>query len=118
MKKVVKPWGVEEWWAEVPDKYLAKILRVNPGESLSLQYHEEKVETMMVVSGIGTILIGLTQDDLKVMPMVPGSQFTIPAGVLHQVMNTGEDEDLVILEASTYHPDDVVRVADRYDRVE
>ena len=45
MNKVDKPWGDEQIWTKT-DKYVGKILTINPNERLSLQYHEEKEETI------------------------------------------------------------------------
>ena len=39
MKKIDKPWGHEIIWAETKD-YIGKIIHINPGHRLSLQYHE------------------------------------------------------------------------------
>ena len=46
-KRVDKPWGYEIWWART-DRYVGKILHINAGESLSLQYHNVKDETILV----------------------------------------------------------------------
>lgn len=117
MKIVAKPWGEEEWWAEVPGSYLGKILRVNHGEALSLQVHEFKHETMRVLDGTGTLLIGPFADALEARVMLPGDSFAIPPGVVHRVINDGyRSQMLQILEVSTYHPDDVTRLSDDYDR--
>ena len=50
-KRVDKPWGYEIWWART-ERYVGKILHVNKGESLSLQYHKVKDETIMIQSGL------------------------------------------------------------------
>ena len=49
-REVVKPWGKEVIWAETPD-YVGKLLYINEGHKLSLQYHEQKEETILVISG-------------------------------------------------------------------
>ena len=49
--RVEKPWGYELIWANT-DRYVGKILHINAGESLSLQYHERKDETIFVLSGV------------------------------------------------------------------
>jgi mannose-6-phosphate isomerase len=46
-----KPWGHELIFAGIEGKYVGKIIHVNAGHSLSLQYHREKEETMSVISG-------------------------------------------------------------------
>src|SRR5262249_12030985 len=47
---VDKPWGNELIWA-LTDRYAGKILHIKKGHSLSLQYHNRKDETIMVLSG-------------------------------------------------------------------
>ncbi len=46
-QRVEKPWGHEIWWART-ERYVGKLLHVKKGESLSLQYHEVKDETILV----------------------------------------------------------------------
>ena len=50
MRKVPKPWGHELIFAE-NERYAGKILQVEGGHSLSLQYHERKDETLYVLEG-------------------------------------------------------------------
>ena len=50
VEKVDKPWGYELIWART-DKYIGKIIHINDGHRLSLQYHNEKEETIFVMSG-------------------------------------------------------------------
>jgi mannose-6-phosphate isomerase len=47
---VSKPWGWENRFA-VTEKYLGKVIHINAGEMLSLQYHRQKDETLLVVKG-------------------------------------------------------------------
>ncbi|MEE9562697.1 MAG: cupin, partial [Thermoanaerobaculia bacterium] len=50
IRKVDKPWGYELIFAHT-DRYAGKILHVDPGQALSLQYHEHKDETLYLHSG-------------------------------------------------------------------
>lgn len=113
-KRVEKPWGYEIWWART-ERYVGKILHVNKGESLSLQYHNVKDETIMVQSGL---LLFQTrpageEGELRKVEMKPGDVFHITPGTLHR-MTALEDCDIV--EVSTPELDDVVRLEDRYGR--
>ena len=113
-KRVDKPWGYEIWWART-ERYVGKILHVNKGESLSLQYHNVKDETVMVQSGL---LLFQTrpaggEGELRDVEMKPGDVFHITPGTLHR-MTALEDCDIV--EVSTPELDDVVRLEDRYGR--
>ena len=50
LKRVEKPWGYELWWART-DRYVGKVIHVNKGHALSLQYHNRKDETIFVWAG-------------------------------------------------------------------
>jgi quercetin dioxygenase-like cupin family protein len=113
-KRVDKPWGHEIWWART-ERYVGKILHVKKGESLSLQYHNVKDETIMVQSGrllFETRPAG-QEGDLAPVEMKPGDVFHITPGTLHRMTGL---EDCDILEVSTPELDDVVRLEDRYGR--
>ena len=113
MKKIEKPWGYEEIWAET-DKYVGKILIILPGERLSLQYHEKKEETMILEEGDCDIILS-TRDPRprRCIPMVKGEIYTIKPPTVHRLE---AKEDSVILEVSTPEVDDVVRLEDDYER--
>ncbi|TMF39028.1 MAG: glucose-1-phosphate adenylyltransferase, partial [Chloroflexi bacterium] len=57
--RVEKPWGYELRWA-ITDKYLGKVLHINRGEALSLQYHNRKDESILVLTG--TMVLDLEDD--------------------------------------------------------
>jgi mannose-6-phosphate isomerase len=113
-KRVEKPWGYELWWART-DRYVGKILHLAQGESLSLQYHNVKDETILLQSGRLLLETGDKgeRDQLRRIEMKPGDVFHIPPGTLHRM--TGM-EDCDILEVSTPELEDVVRLEDRYGR--
>ena len=113
-KRVEKPWGYELWWART-DRYVGKILHVTRGESLSLQYHNVKDETIMLQAGRLLFETRPTgeEGELRKVEMKPGDVFHITPGTLHR-MTALEDCDIV--EVSTPELDDVVRLEDRYGR--
>lgn len=111
--RVEKPWGYELIWAHT-DRYVGKILHIKAGESLSLQYHERKDETIHVLRGKMVFLIGGEDDELREVELGEGESFRIQPGTRHR-MEALTDCDL--LEASTPELDDVVRLEDRYGRV-
>jgi mannose-6-phosphate isomerase len=112
-RRVEKPWGWELIWAET-DRYVGKILFVAAGQSLSLQYHERKDESWFVQSGRARLELGSSGDAvLNEVPIGPGEAFHYPPGTVHRVTAL---EDTTILEVSTPHLDDVVRLADAYGR--
>jgi len=107
VKVVEKPWGRESWWA-VTERYVGKVIEVRAGHSLSLQYHEKKLESMLFVSGRGVVTLG----DVK-RRVGPGDSITIEPGTVHRV---AADSDLRIIEVSTPEVEDVVRLQDEYGR--
>ena len=112
MTTVVKPWGREEWFAHT-SRYAGKILHITAGERLSVQYHREKDETSMLLSGRIEIATGPTVDALAARIIEPGGAWRVPALTVHTVSAL---EDSVIVEVSTPELDDVVRLDDRYGR--
>ncbi|UCG88851.1 MAG: cupin domain-containing protein [Gemmatimonadota bacterium] len=109
--RVDKPWGYELIWAKT-DRYVGKILHVEPGHLLSLQYHEKKDETIYMLEG--EIVFRVQEGgELAERRMQKGENYHITPGTIHQ-MEALEPSD--ILEASTPELDDVVRLEDRYGR--
>jgi mannose-6-phosphate isomerase len=114
---VPKPWGHEEIWAHEAGLYCGKRITVNAGHALSLQYHEQKHETMFVVAGSGSIDLGPLGNDLERTPLSPGDVIRIPVGLVHRLAAAAHEE-IVVMEASTTHLSDVVRLEDRYGRAD
>jgi mannose-6-phosphate isomerase len=100
---VPKPWGHETIWART-DAYV--------GEALSVQYHRIKDETVYLMSG--QLIYRIWENDQpREIPLRVGEAFHVTPGTIHQ-MEAVTDCD--ILEVSTPHLDDVVRLNDRYGR--
>lgn len=107
-----KPWGYEILWAKTDD-YVGKILFVKAGQSLSLQYHRQKEETIHLESGECQLEAGTSENDLSTITMKPGDTFHVPPGRLHRLQAV---TDCRFFEVSTPHLDDVVRLKDHYGR--
>ncbi|HEY6809100.1 MAG TPA: cupin domain-containing protein [Gemmatimonadales bacterium] len=109
--RVEKPWGHELIWART-DRYVGKILHIEPGHVLSLQYHTKKDETIHVLSG--EIILRIKEGERLVeRRMRPGASFHIAPPTVHQFEAVVASD---LLEASTPEIDDVVRLQDRYGR--
>ncbi len=111
MRRVEKPWGYELIWAET-DRYVAKVLFIRQGESLSRQYHRKKDETFFVEAGEMTLEIG-EPPDARPHTMKPGDTFHCPPGTVHRMIGR---TDVRVFEVSTPELDDVVRLEDAYGR--
>jgi mannose-6-phosphate isomerase len=113
VRRVEKPWGYELIWA-LTDVYCGKVLFVKAGHALSLQFHREKDESWYVQSGrakleLGEVGAGVLNEEI----IGAGAAFHYTPGTVHRVTAI---EDLTILEVSTPHLDDVVRLEDAYGR--
>jgi mannose-6-phosphate isomerase len=111
-RRVEKPWGWELVWAEA-DAYVGKLLFVRAGQALSLQYHEVKDESWLVHEGRARLELGRVGEELEAVEIAPGDAFRFRPGTVHRVTAL---EDTLVLEVSTPHLDDVVRLEDRYGR--
>ena len=109
--RVNKPWGYELHWAKT-DRYAGKVLHVNAGQALSLQYHNKKEETIYLYSGKLEFEIEVN-GALTKREMRPGESVHVPPLTKHRMTAI---EDSEILEVSTPELDDVVRLEDRYGR--
>ncbi|HEV7132324.1 MAG TPA: hypothetical protein VGN27_01170 [Gaiellaceae bacterium] len=112
-RRVEKPWGWELIWADT-ELYVGKTLFVRAGHSLSLQFHNEKDESWYVESGRATLELGAAGEGiLNTEVIAAGACFRYRPGTVHRVTAL---EDTTILEVSTPHLDDVVRLEDAYGR--
>ena len=107
--KIKKPWGYEIIWAQT-QSYVGKLLHIDAGHRLSKQYHEEKEETVYVLNGT----LYNYQDDGTILKITPGNYFHVNPRQIHRF---GANESSVeMIEVSTPHLDDVVRLEDDYNR--
>ena len=114
MRRVTKPWGHECIWAE-SNAYAGKLLHIDAGHMLSLQYHEKKEETIYVLSGRLHLHIADSPDtDVTIRVLETGDSFHITPLLVHRFEAR---EDVVLIEVSTPELDDVVRLEDNYGRV-
>ena len=111
-RRVEKPWGHETIWAETP-LYVGKILHVNAGEALSLQYHEHKDETFFVFRGAIELQVEENGELIRT-PLVEGDSYHVSPPTRHRMI--AGDEGCDLFEVSTPELHDVVRLEDRYGR--
>ncbi len=135
IKKVNKPWGYELWMASDDNhsKFALKEIFLNSGYKTSYQFHELKEECNYVISGSGTLLLAREKidldkfklnnysdkelrkiiDDLQVFNLSPGCSYHVKPLYVHAVISKN---DLLMVEASTLHLDDVFRIFDESGR--
>ena len=110
--RIEKPWGYELIWATT-DAYVGKVLHINRGHRLSLQYHQKKVETFLLYSGRMALIFEDDHGQLTENVLEAGAVQHVPAGRKHRMIAL---DDCEVFEVSTPELDDVVRVEDTYGR--
>jgi mannose-6-phosphate isomerase len=112
-RTVDKPWGHELIWA-LSDDYCGKVLFVKAGHSLSLQFHRQKDESWLIQTGRAKLELGQAGEAVLAEEVVgPGAAFRYRPGTVHRITAL---EDTTIIEVSTPHLEDVVRLEDAYGR--
>ena len=113
-ERIDKPWGYELVWAHT-DRYVGKLLHIDAGQALSLQYHRVKDETLHLLSGALELEVGVEDEasSLETLTLRPGDSIHMWPGRRHRLTARTACE---VLEVSTPELDDVVRLADRYGR--
>ena len=109
MEIIEKPWGHEKIWAKTAT-YVGKKLFIKAGHRLSKQYHEVKEETILVLSGVLTV----SDKDDKIIEVCPGETFHVVPGQIHRFGANYSNVELI--EVSTNHLGDVIRIEDDYRR--
>ena len=110
--RVDKPWGYELRFA-ITEKYLGKVIHVNQGEALSLQYHNQKDETLLIKSGVMDLELEDAAGVMVTHRMKEGDVVRILPGRKHRMTAV---EDMEFFEVSSPEITDVVRLEDRYGR--
>jgi mannose-6-phosphate isomerase-like protein (cupin superfamily) len=110
---IEKPWGWEQI-LDLNDKYCIKHLFLESGRRLSLQYHERKMETLILIQGAAELTRGHDEAE-QVIEMPLNQPFPITPGTVHRMKGLGPEGGL-ILEVSTLELEDVVRLDDDYGR--
>jgi mannose-6-phosphate isomerase len=113
VERIDKPWGYELLWA-LSEHYAGKLLFVRAGQQLSLQFHRQKDESWYFLEGRAQIELAAAGEKATSREIVTsGAAFRLTPGTVHRVEAL---EDTTILEVSTPHLDDVVRLEDVYGR--
>jgi len=111
-RRIEKPWGHELVWAQT-DRYVGKILVIETGRRLSLQYHDVKDEWIRVLSGRIRLTLETADGALEERVLAPGEGVRVAPGRRHRFEALERAE---LIEVSTPEIDDVVRLADDFGR--
>lgn len=111
-RRIDKPWGEELIWA-LTDRYCGKVITIETGRRLSLQYHEQKDEAILVTRG--RLRLHLEGDDgtMTLRELRPGDSAHVAVGRRHRYEAI---ERVELVEVSTPEIGDVIRVEDDFGR--
>lgn len=115
MKRIDKPWGYELIFAET-EFYIGKILYIQKGKRLSLQFHKQKDETIFLNKGKMILEVSsiINPEVLDSKILNEGGAHRIIPGTIHRFHAL---ENCEIFEVSTKEIDDIVRLKDDYGRL-
>jgi mannose-6-phosphate isomerase len=113
MDDTTKPWGHEIIFTKSNDPYTGKIIYLNATKQFSLQVHDKKQETQMLVSGEAMLIIDNEKGELTEIPMIPFKGYTLLVGQRHRVRAV---TDCAIYEVSTPEIGTTYRLEDDYKR--
>lgn len=113
-ERVKKPWGAE-MRAVTTARYSGKIIAVHAWHSLSVQYHVEKDETLLMLTGFAIVQEFASQvpagEPVREEIVVPGDCVRIQDGTVHRLVAVF---NCMLAEFSTPHDDaDTHRLAYR-----
>jgi len=111
-RRVDKPWGNELIWAWTT-RYVGKVLTIETGKRLSLQYHERKDEWILVLDGRLRLTLEDDEGQVRTTELVAGESAHVATGRTHRYEAV---ERCRLVEVSTPELDDVVRLQDDFGR--
>jgi mannose-1-phosphate guanylyltransferase/mannose-6-phosphate isomerase len=111
-RTVFRPWGSYEVLASA-ERFQVKRIVVNPGASLSSQYHHHRAEHWVVVKGTARVTNGET-----ILLLREDQSTYIPLGAIHRLENPGiVPLEIIEVQSGSYlGEDDIVRLDDSYGR--
>ena len=105
-----RPWGSFTRFTN-NEASTVKLLNVNQGEQLSLQYHNKREEFWRVISGNPEIVIGEETHNAK-----DGDEFVISVGTKHRISAPIDNVTILEISKGEFDEDDIVRIEDKYGR--
>ena len=113
--RTVRPWGEFYGWDKGPDWNL-KTIYVQPNKRLSLQYHHQRSELWILVSGDAEATIGKKAGTLKRVLLIIGKLFEVPHGYVHR-LESKKGGVVVEIAQGNFDESDIVRLEDDHGRI-
>jgi mannose-6-phosphate isomerase-like protein (cupin superfamily) len=112
-KRVEKPWGYELHWVRADAPYIGKVLHIDAGARLSLQVHDQKQESWLLLHGRAAVIWETSDGELVETELQPGQGYSTKIGQKHRLRGI---TDADILEVSTPEAGTTWRLEDDYAR--
>ena len=113
VKRIEKPWGYELHWVKDDKPYMGKVIHINAGARLSLQIHDKKQESWLLIKGQAKVIWDNNQGELIETELLPSQGFTTEVGQRHRLVGITNCD---ILEVSTPEIGTTYRLEDDYKR--
>lgn len=113
IRKVEKPWGYELHWVPEDKPYMGKIIHINAGSKLSLQVHDIKQESWLLIQGQAKVVWENANGELVETELEREKGYTCGLGQKHRLVGI---TDCDIVEVSTPEMGTTLRLEDDYKR--
>lgn len=113
IKRVEKPWGYELLFTPENLPYSSKVMHIEAGKRISLQIHDKKMETQVLVRGKAKVILENSRGEVEEIDMQPYVGYTNTPGQQHRVMAI---EDCDVFEAALPETGNTYRLQDDFAR--
>lgn len=113
IKRVEKPWGYELIFTPDNLPYTGKIMHIEAGKRLSLQVHDEKLESYWLAGGRCNLILEDEDGQMQTIEMEKGKGYTMMIGQKHRHHAI---TDCDVFEVSTPETGNSYRLEDDYSR--
>lgn len=113
-RKIEKPWGWEIHWTPDNKPYMGKLIHINEGARLSLQKHDQKLETWFLVDGKASVIWESEENgELFETELEEGKGYSCEVGQRHRLRGITNCD---VIEVSTPEIGTTFRLDDDYSR--
>ncbi len=113
VRRIEKPWGYELHWVRADEPYMGKLIHLNAGARWSLQLHDQKQESWLLISGRARLIWENSHGKLVETELRSGQGYSIKVGQKHRMQGI---TDCDIVEVSTPEAGTTWRLEDDYAR--
>lgn len=110
IKEEQRPWGSFRRFT-LNEPSTVKLVHVDAGKQLSLQYHNDREEFWRILDGDPTIIIGENETIAK-----EGDEFFVPKKTHHRIRANQNNVRILELAFGAFDEQDIVRLEDSYGR--